>query len=77
MKKESDKLFERNVKNMNDIANGKIATNIKSSTKSHLQGVVIGGIIGLVGAIALRSKPIYGIAIGSILGRLIVKKINK
>lgn len=76
MSVESDKLFEEKIKAMNDIANGKMSSNVKSSTKSHLQGAIIGGIIGLVGAIALRSKPIYGIAIGSILGRVIVKKIK-
>ena len=68
--------FENKVKAMNDIANGKMADNLKSTTKSHLQGSVIGGILGLVTSLALRSKPIYGIAIGSILGRIIVKKIK-
>tara|TARA_R110002072_G_scaffold1182_4_gene9793 strand:+ start:2999 stop:3229 length:231 start_codon:yes stop_codon:yes gene_type:complete len=73
---ESDKLIEDKIKAMNDIANGKMSSNIKSSSKSHLQGAIIGGIIGLVGAIALRSKPLYGVVIGSILGRVIVKKIK-
>lgn len=76
MSTESDKLLEEKIKAMNDIANGRMSSNIKSSTKNHLQGAVIGGIIGLVGAIALRSKPLYGIVIGSILGRVIVKKIK-
>ena len=76
MSKESDKLFDAKIKAMNDIANGNMATNIKGTTKSHLQGAVIGGVIGLISAIALRTKPIYGVAIGSILGRIIVKKIK-
>ena len=71
-----DKLFEERIEAMNNIANGNMSGNIKSTTKGHLQGAIIGGIIGLVSSIALRQKPIYGVLIGSILGRLIVKKIK-
>jgi hypothetical protein len=68
--------LEQQIKTMNKIANGNLTSEIKDSSKSRLQGAVIGGIIGLVGAIALRTKPIYGIALGSIAGRLIVNKIK-
>jgi len=68
--------LEEQINTMNKIANGNLSSDIKDSSKSRLQGAVIGGIIGLVGAIALRTKPIYGIALGSIAGRLIVNKIK-
>jgi uncharacterized protein YqgC (DUF456 family) len=71
-----DKAFEQQVNAMNQIANGNLGSNLKSTSKSHFQGALVGGIIGLVGALYMRKKPIYGIAIGSILGRLIVKKIK-
>ncbi len=68
--------LEEQIKTMNKIANGNLSSDIKDLSKSRLQGAVIGGVVGLVGAIAMRTKPIYGIAIGSILGRLIVNKIK-
>ena len=68
--------LEEQINTMNKIANGNLSSDIKDSSKSRLQGAVIGGIIGVVGAIALRTKPIYGIALGSIAGRLIVNKIK-
>tara|TARA_Y100001938_G_C7736330_1_gene257181 strand:+ start:258 stop:488 length:231 start_codon:yes stop_codon:yes gene_type:complete len=71
-----DKLFEKRIEAMNNIANGNLSSNIKGKSNNHLQGAVIGGILGLVTAIALRTKPIYGIAIGGVLGRLVVKKIK-
>lgn len=73
----SDKqALEKQIETMNKIANGNLSSDIKSSSKSRLQGAVIGGILGLVGAIALRTKPIYGIALGSIVGRILVNKMK-
>ena len=71
-----DKLFQERIEAMNNIANRNLVGGVRQKSKTHLQGAIIGGIIGLVGAIALRKKPIYGIIIGSVLGRIIIKKIK-
>lgn len=74
---DTDKDLNKKIEAMNKIANGNLGKKIKTNSERLLKGAVAGGIIGLVGAIALRTKPIYGIVLGSIVGRQVYKKIKK
>jgi uncharacterized protein YqgC (DUF456 family) len=73
MKTDSEE-FKRKIEVVKDISNKDLTAKIKGNSKNNMQGAIIGGVIGLVGSIALRKKPLYGILIGAIAGRLFISK---
>jgi len=75
-KKQEEELRE-SAKRITSISKGNLANEIKERARLNTQGAVIGGIIGVVGAIALRKKPLYGVLVGAIAGRLILHFTHK
>lgn len=72
MSKEQLEELKKNAEKMQSISSGKLSDELKKRQKVNTQGAVIGGVIGLIGAIALRKRPLYGIIVGAIAGRLVL-----
>jgi|TARA_Y100000389_G_scaffold183639_1_gene201341 hypothetical protein len=66
--------FKRKINVVKDIGNKDLTNKIRGNAKDNMQGAIIGGVLGLIGSVALRKKPIYGILIGAIAGRLLITK---
>ncbi len=73
MKTDSVEL-KKKIETVNDISNKSLTNKVLDSSKKNLQAIVIGGVLGLVSAIALRQKPMYGIIIGAVAGHLFIKE---
>jgi uncharacterized protein YqgC (DUF456 family) len=71
--KTDSKEFKQKIEVVKDIGNKDLSNKILKNSKDNMQGAVIGGVLGLIGSIALRKKPWIGILVGVIAGRLIIK----
>lgn len=71
--KTDSKEFKQKIEVVKDIGNKDLSNKILKNSKDNMQGAVIGGVLGLIGSIALRKKPLVGILVGVIAGRLIIK----
>tara|TARA_R110002153_G_scaffold240474_8_gene395115 strand:+ start:633 stop:863 length:231 start_codon:yes stop_codon:yes gene_type:complete len=73
MNRKERKTIKKSVQTIKDIGDKNLATKVKKNWKNNIKGAIVGGGLGVLGAIATRKNPVILGVLGLILGRIIFK----